>query len=374
MSARRPPLEGMLRPAGGGIHVVSTGVEELLNLQQQIYGVVGKTAVIDAWQKALASDCGRVCVLGVPSDTGAGFRKGANHGPNGVRTQLLNRGKSGYHSEASIDLGDVFCIPHLLSEEMLSESQRIRCQQAIYGEQTLDPSWPVSPLGLTYEVLMDRYRQPSDHLPIKPIVIGGDHSVGWPAFKAAFDFWEKTQGERLGLLHFDAHTDLLPSRLGVDYCFATWAYHANELLNRDGRLYQVGIRTSGRTKAHWESTLNVRQMWADEALGMSAKAAAQDMIERFERLGVTRLYVSNDIDGTDPYWASATGTPEPNGLQPGWVSEVTRRVGEVFPLIGADLVEVAPTLEPLGSEALERTLNTAADFVEDFLDLMLSQT
>lgn len=350
--------------------MVSTGVEELLDLQQRIYGVVGKAAVIQAWQKTLSSDAGRVCLLGVPSDTGAGFRKGANHGPNGVRTQLLRRVDSRYHDEASIDLGDVFCIPHLLSEEMLSEDQRQRCQAAIYGAGELEPSWPVSPLGLTYEVLINRYQQDTDHDPIKPIVIGGDHSVGWPAFKAAFDFWERDRGEKLGLLHFDAHTDLLPSRLGVDYCFATWAYHANELLNRDGRLYQVGIRTSGKTKAHWESTLNVRQMWADEARSLSAKAAADDMIERFGRLGATRLYVSNDIDGTDPYWASATGTPEPNGLEPGWVSEVTRRVGEAFPLIGADLVEVAPTLEPLGSEALERTLNTAADFVEDFLDLM----
>ena len=372
MSVTKPPLDGMLRPAGGGIHVVSTGVEELLRLQEAIYGVVGQTAVNDAWRAALASDGGRVCLLGVPSDTGAGFRKGANHGPNGVRTQLLNRDTSSYHSEVAIDLGDVFCIPHLLSEDMLSETQRLRCQKAIYGSHTPDASWPVSPLGLTYEVLINRYGQTTNHLPIKPIVIGGDHSVGWPAFKAAFDFWEASRGEKLGLLHFDAHTDLLPSRLGVDYCFATWAYHANELLKRDGRLYQVGIRTSGRTKAHWESTLNVRQMWADEALSLSAKAAATDMIERFERLGVTRLYVSNDIDGTDPYWASATGTPEPNGLEPGWVSEVTRRVGEVFPLVGADLVEVAPTLEPLGSDALQRTLNTAADFVEDFLQMMLT--
>jgi len=283
----------------------------------------------------------------------------------------LSRANSHYHHKASIDLGDVFCIPHLLSEEMLSETQITRCQHAIYGQREPEASWPVSPLGLTYEVLMQRYGQDRQDTPMKPVVIGGDHSVGWPAFKAAFDFWEGTQGEKLGLLHFDAHTDLLPSRLGVDYCFATWAYHANELLNRDGRLYQVGIRTSGRTKAHWESSLNVRQMWADEARGVSAKAAADDMIKRFDSLGVTRLYVSNDIDGTDPYWASATGTPEPNGLEPGWVSEVTRRVAAVFPLIGADLVEVAPTLEPLGSEALERTLDTAADFVEDFFDLMI---
>ena len=102
---------------------------------------------------------------------------------------------------------------------------------------------------------------------------------------------------------------------------------------------------------------------------MTAKTAAADIIERFDSLGVTKLYVSNDIDGVDSFWASA-GTPRPNGLHPEWVSELTHRVAAVFPLVGADLVEVAPTLEPLGSDALTRTLDTAADFVEDFFTLM----
>ncbi|MGB0646674.1 MAG: arginase family protein [Bradymonadia bacterium] len=365
-----PPIDGMLRPAGAGIHVVSTGVEELLELQERIYGVQGRDAVLAAWQNALGRAGNRISVLGVPSDTGAGFRKGANHGPNGVRSTLLSRQESAYHNDAVVDLGDVFCIPHLLSEEMLNVAQRRRCQQSVYGAVDVPADWPVSPLGLTYAVLSERYRSSQTENTEKPIVIGGDHSVGWPAFKSAFDHWEAGCGERLGLLHFDAHTDLLPSRLGVDYCFATWAYHANELLQRDGRLYQVGIRTSGRTKAHWENTLNVRQLWAEQARATPAKAAAKDVIERFESLGVTKLYISNDIDGVDPFWASATGTPEPDGLHPEWVSELTRRVAEVFPLVGADLVEVAPTLEPLGSDALMRTLDTAADFIEDFFSLM----
>ena len=34
--------------------------------------------------------------------------------------------------------------------------------------------------------------------------------------------------------------------------------------------------------------------------------------------------------------------PEPDGLTPELVSGITRRIGAVIPLIGADLVEVAP--------------------------------
>ena len=367
----QPPLNGMLRPAGGGIHVVSTGVEALRRLQQEVYGVESDEDIHRAWEAAMSDPAQRVCILGVPSDVGAGFRKGANHGPNAIRQRLIGMSSSKYHSSEVIDLGDVFCVPHLLSEEMLSATQRRRSQEAIYSETDVPECWPVSPLGLTYEALMNRYRFSAVGGVPKPIVIGGDHSIGWPAFRAAYDFWEAQRGERLGLLHFDAHTDLLASRLGVDYCFATWAYHANELLARDGRLYQVGIRTSGRTKAHWESTLNVNQMWAAEANALSAADAASRVIARFEGLGVTCLYISNDIDGTDPKWAAATGTPEPNGLHPDWVSELTLRVGERFPLVGADLVEVAPTLASEDSEALRTTIETSVRYIEDFMELML---
>ena len=113
-------------------------------------------------------------------------------------------------------------------------------------------------------------------------------------------------------------------------------------------------------------------MWGEEARTLSAHKAAQQVIEQFERTGVTRLYVSNDIDGTDPKWAPATGTPEPNGLAPDWVSEVTRRVAEHFPLIGADLVEVAPLLAAEDSEGHRITLETAIQYLEDFCALFES--
>ena len=84
---------------------------------------------------------------------------------------------------------------------------------------------------------------------------------------------------------------------------------------------------------------------------------------------MTRLYVSNDIDGTDPKRVPATGTPEPDGLEPDWVSEVTRRVAEHFPLVGADLVEVAPLLAAEDSNEYQVTLKTAVQYLEDFCAL-----
>ena len=90
----------------------------------------------------------------------------------------------------------------------------------------------------------------------KPMVLGGDHSVAWPVAAAL----HAHRRDRWAIVQPDAHTDLLAERLGVRYCFATWSYHANELLGRDGRLVQVGIRASGHDRGHWEGGLGVRQL------------------------------------------------------------------------------------------------------------------
>ncbi len=88
------------------------------------------------------------------------------------------------------------------------------------------------------------------------LVLGGDHSVAWPVVASLV----RRRAPALGIVQPDAHTDLLPERLGVRYCFATWAYHANDLIGRNGRLVQVGVRASGRDQQHWETTLGVRQV------------------------------------------------------------------------------------------------------------------
>ena len=61
-----------------------------------------------------------------------------------------------------------------------------------------------------------------------------------------------------------------------------------------------------------------------------------------------------------------------DGLEPDWVSEVTRRVAEHFPLVGADLVEVAPLLAAEDSNEYHVTLKTAVQYLEDFCALFES--
>jgi arginase family enzyme len=191
-------------------------------------------------------------------------------------------------------------------------------------------------------------------------MLGGDHSVAWPVVAAL----AARVREPWAIVHADAHTDLLPERLGVKICFATWAYHANELLGRGGRLVQVGVRASGRPQQHWESTLGVRQFWASDVRARG-EAVIDDIIVHLSKLGVQRVYLSNDIDATDAADAPATGAPEPDGLRPAFVRALIARVGAAFPLLGADVVEVAP---PIGAAAeAQRTAAVAAGYMLESL-------
>ncbi len=78
---------------------------------------------------------------------------------------------------------------------------------------------------------------------------------------------------------------------------------------------------------------------------------------------MTRIYLSNDIDGTDPRWAASTGTMEEGGLSPQDVETIATDVSAAFDVVGTDVVEVAPPLKWHVAGEPRRTLQTAARYV-----------
>ena len=358
----------LLRPAGGGVHLVSAGREAQQEAQRRLYGVATDAAVEEAFRDRLARIAGaRVVMLGVPSDVGAGLVRGANQGPLALRQRLL-ADDPGWPARAEraglLDLGDVFVVPQLQHDEMLSEAQKEASRRALYpglpaGEAA---RMPVSPLSIA-ERALDLVLSVNPRA--RPLLLGGDHSTAWPAVAALH-----RARPGFGLVQVDAHTDLLPERLGVKYCFGTWSWHANELLGRGGRLVQVGIRVSGRDRAHWESTLDVRQFWARDVLA-DPSAALDAIVEAVRRSGVRGVYFSNDVDGTDSSHVDATGTPEADGLEPGFVVELVRRLSREVGLVGGDVMEVAPPVarSPGGAE---RTLGVAAAYLRETVDALLA--
>jgi arginase family enzyme len=361
-------LAVLLRPAGGGLYLVSSGKAEQQALQQRLYGVKTPEQVEEKFLAALEKIAtAKGVMLGVPSDVGAGFSRGANLGPQGIRTRLLEDHADWTQQMDAlglVDLGDVFVVPQLLHDEMLSEKQKEGSRKALYPKLApeLAATLPVSPLSIA-ERAWDLIFTINPN--VKPFVIGGDHSTALPVTLAM----AKVQKKPWGIVQPDAHTDLLPERLGVKYCFATWSWHANEALGRQGRLTQVGIRASGRDQAHWESTCGVRQFWAKDIL-QDPGAALDAVIAHVKSTGVSGVYFSNDIDGTDSSWADATGTPEPAGLTPDWVSALIRRLGAEVGLLGGDIMEVAPLLTRTPQSA-PRTVGLAAQYLTETIKAAL---
>lgn len=363
----------VLRPPGGGIYEVSAGKGSAIELQQKHYRASSGQASLEpaqaeaVWRKEVTERIGRarVLVLGVPSDTGAGIRRGAAYGPRAVRTALLDKPeyRSALSSARVLDLGDVLVNPQLLHDSMLAAKQIQMSRDAMYARlPATKRKLPVSPLSQTRWVL-------EQALKINPearvFVLGGDHSVAWPVTEAL----HAVHGRKLGIVQPDAHTDLLPTRLGIKYCFGTWSFHANALLNKDkpavkqgSRFVQFGIRQTGRDRGHWESTTGVRQFWGSEIRDAGDGAALIDQaVEALRQAGVSKIYFSNDIDGTDSAFASATGTPADQGPPPAFFHALIRKLGHAFELVGADIMEVAPDLAP-DPDARRKTTAIAADY------------
>lgn len=358
-------LGQLLRPAGGGLYVVSTGLAEQQLLQQQLYGAANPGEIDAAWRGALARlRNAKVVILGIPSDVGAGFRRGANGGPGALRRawlasrpDLLSRGDV-------VDVGDVFCVPQLLADDMLSASQRDATAAALYPTvaEPLRSRLPVAPLTIAERVLDLIFSIAPD---VRPLILGGDHSVAWPVTTALH---RHRHGDPFGIVQPDAHTDLLAERLGIKICFATWSFHASVLLGGEGRLTQIGIRATRFPKEHWEKTTGVKQFWAQDVRD-NPERSMREILEHVRKVAPGGVYLSNDIDGTDAAFADACGTPEGEGVSPDFFVEMIEEISKNPGLIAGDLVEVAPAL----SAHPERTLATAVRYLDATLDGLLRE-
>jgi arginase family enzyme len=358
----------LLRPAGGGVHLVSSGRDAQAAAQRRLHGAADDEEVRVRFRERLSRiGAARAVVLGVPSDVGAGFLRGANQGPLALRTRLLEDDPDWLaRAEANglVDLGDVFVVPQLLHDDMLSAAQLSASRRALYPGLPPEEAarLPVSPLSIA-ERALDLVLSLNPRA--APVLLGGDHSTAWPAVAALH-----RARPGFGVVQVDAHTDLLEERLGVKYCFGTWSFHANDLLGRGGRLVQVGIRTSRHDRSHWESTLGVRQVWAGEARADPARAL-DAVVAAVRASGARGVYFSNDVDGTDEAWVDATGTPEPGGLEPDFVVELVRRLGREVGLVGGDVMEVAPPIARTPGGA-KRTLGVAARYLRETVDAILA--
>lgn len=354
-------LKKLLRPPGNGVFTVHTASDVIENVQQKIYGVKNKSQILELWEQSLNSinKENLPLLLGICSDCGGGIHRGANWGPLFVRQYLLNLIKE----KSFLDLGDLPVIPHLLHDKYLNEETLKSCRMALF--QDPNSILPVSPLSIA-ERICDEINSEEKPLPI--FSIGGDHSVSYPLVKS----WirsRKKAGKKVAVIHFDAHTDLLDMRQGIDLCFATWAYQIIDELDSPRDLIQLGIRSSGKTKEYWEKEVGVKQYWASEILQRDLEDISNEIETYLAQRKIDEIYVSFDIDAIDESYASATGTPEKDGLHPEMPKTILLPILKKFKLTGADMVEVAPWVNRGTDSNVGRvTLETAASISKFLID------
>lgn len=345
-------LSHCLCPPGNGVFTVNTAKERKEQLHLALYNQ--KNDIEAIWLASLEKIPigSNAIILGIASDCGGGILRGANWGPLFLRSYLLEL----YPDIKAFDLGDVRVIPHLLHDKYLNKSTLSNCRKALYANQ--ESHYPVSPLSLTEYVLDEFYNKfPNKHI----FGIGGDHSISYPLTKTYLKA-KQQQNKRVAIIHFDAHTDLLKERLGIDLCFGSWCTHILEYLNSPSHLIQLGIRSSGKAKSHWQNTFGVKQYWAEEIQELGTQKIISEILHQLKSDDIDELYVSFDIDALDDEYASATGTPEPNGLTPTQVMDILQSLAAEIPITGADMMELAPFTDSSGKGEIstKTTFNIAA--------------
>ncbi|WP_316013720.1 agmatinase [Roseobacter sp. HKCCA0434] len=182
---------------------------------------------------------------------------------------------------------------------------------------------------------------------IVPMSAGGDHLTSLPVLRAL----SKAHGSPLGMVHFDAHTDLYDSYFGgYRYTHGTPFRRAIEegVLDPE-RVVQIGIRGPmyDGEDIEWGRARGVRIIPIEEFFELGVVEVMR--IAR-EVIGNRPTYCSFDIDFIDPAYAPGTGTPEVGGPT-SYQAQHCVRLLEGANLIGADLVEVSPPFDPSGGTA-----------------------
>ena len=264
-------------------------------------------------------------VMGVPFDGGTTYRPGTRFGPQGLRR--ISALYTPYNYELGIDLreqmtlcdvGDVFTIPANIEKTF---DQITRAVSHVASSGAL------------------------------PIMIGGDHSIGFPCVRGIANVTSK----RIGIVHFDRHIDIQEKDLDERMHTTPWFYATNLPNVPATNLVQVGIggwqvpREGVRVARERGTTIltmrDIEEMGIDKTAEVALEMAWKD---------ADAVYISFDIDSVDCGFVPGTGWPEPGGFLP---REALALVGKVAAegICGLEVVEVSPPYDTSDITALLAT-------------------
>jgi arginase len=191
-----------------------------------------------------------------------------------------------------------------------------------------------------------------------PCVIGGDHSCAGGTWTGVA---RMLQGE-LGLLWIDAHMD--SHTPGTSHTGRLHGMPLAWLLGQsDDALYGlsagvldpehvalIGVRSYEPEEKERLDRLGVRVFHIEEVRARGLEAVAAEALVIATR-GTAGFGVSIDLDAVTPEEAPGVGTPAPDGIAGAELARVLKSVGARPDLVGIELVEYLPRLDPDGRSA-----------------------
>jgi agmatinase len=265
-------------------------------------------------------------IIGVPFDSTSSYGPGSRFGPTTVREASYSFEKYNISFESEInkrfyDFGNI---------------------NVIYGN-----------CKKTIEILEETIEE-LVNANIKPIIIGGEHSISIAPIKALST---KYKIKDITIIHLDAHMDIIDKYQGEKCSHATIMKRVYDLNPKE--IIEIGIRSASLEEKEFVDTKdNITVFTAKET-----KEQLKSIIDKINQINDNEpIYLTIDIDVLDPLYAPKVGNPIPNGISPETIEKIIEILSKKN-VIGLDLVEVATN--KLG----DPTAIIGAKIISDFLTL-----
>lgn len=269
---------------------------------------------------ALRAAEARAAIYGIPFDATNISRTGANYGPRGIRdvsVQFLS-----YNATLDFDVIDA-----------LNPVDCGDCDIVL-----ANPEKTFARAQADIGAILDAGAL--------PVSLGGDHSITIPAVRAV-----KERVEDPGLVLVDMHLDTAQDVGGEELNHCCPITRAVDAGFDPAKIALVGISgwMNPRTEINYCRERGITVIWLEDIWEKGTAAAVERALE-VAGAG-DGIYLSFDVDSLDAAHAPGTCCPSPGGLTTREAIEIVRGVSRNG-LIGVDVVEVAPSLDPTPTTAL----------------------
>ncbi|TLS67000.1 agmatinase [Mariprofundus erugo] len=246
-------------------------------------------------------------IIGAPFDGTVSFRPGARFGPAAIRH--ASDGLETWSPALNADL------------------------ESIHYADGGDLELPMGDVALVLAIIREAVDECLND-GATPFLLGGEHLVSLPAIEAVFDRYPD-----LVVIQLDAHADQREDYLGVKLSHACVMRRVCELIGYDN-VRQLGVRSGTRDEYTLMQRFQTQACLREESLA-----------ELVDWIGGRPVYLTVDLDVFDPSCMSGTGTPEPGGID-WWVFQRFITALQGCDMVGLDVVELAPQLDPSGCSSV----------------------